>query len=209
MAKIQNVEYFGNQLMVRFDDDTAVYLLPTSGSLWLPATPTTTPVDPPVEPPVDPPVDPPPGTGTGDIYDPWGGQTPSGSWLDHASYSAGGLDFPDYLEPIHAPAAGTLRVSGGSGEYLAGNVGSAGVRSVLMLDASFPRIRPGESRPPEAAGNMVAIVFQHQSEQRPAVHYNKGDIIGVSGNTGNGVYHSHVHGLTASGGRVDYRKFIP
>ncbi|APZ81747.1 peptidase domain protein [Rathayibacter phage NCPPB3778] len=138
----------------------------------------------------------------------------TGTWADHGSYSAGGVDFGmPYGTAFGAPAAGTLRTSGGSGEFAAGYVGSAGRRSILMLDTPLARILPAESYPPEAAGPMVAIVFQHQSSFGAAKHYNEGEICGWSGASANGSDHGgdthmHSHGLAANGRRVDFTKFI-
>ena len=146
--------------------------------------------------------------GNGDLYNPWADIAPSGSWFDHASYSAGGIDYPLRLDPLPAVGSGRLETSGGSGEFLAGNVGSAGIRSVLYLDVPATRKLPGEGEPPEGDGPMVAVVYQHQSEQSAPGHYDKGEIIGVSGNTGNNVWHLHIHGLTASGDRVDFLKYV-
>jgi hypothetical protein len=68
-------------------------------------------------------------------YNPWSGYRISNSWAGHMSYSLGGEDYPlAYGTALKAPAAGTLRTSGGSGEFAAGWIGSAGRRSILMLD---------------------------------------------------------------------------
>jgi hypothetical protein len=86
---------------------------------------------------------------------------------------------------------------GGSGEFKAGQVGSAGRRSILELD------RP--------IRDVVAVVVQHQSAYGDnGRHYSEGEsAIGWSGASANGSdwggdVHLHVHCLTASGAR---RKF--
>ena len=64
---------------------------------------------------------------------------------------------------------------------------------------------------------MVAVVFQHQSAFREPVRYKAGTTLGYSGASAvkNGVQndygadvHLHIHGLNASGRRVDFTKFI-
>lgn len=146
-------------------------------------------------------------------YNPWAGYPVTGSWADHGSYSAGGVDYPlGYGTTLVAPAAGTLRISGGSGEFAAGWVGSAGRRSILELDAPIGRLDPAESYPPEAAGPMVAVVVQHQSEFGTAGPVVEGAPMGTSGASANGAdyggdVHLHVHGLDAAGNRLDFTKF--
>lgn len=148
------------------------------------------------------------------VSNPYAGYPVTGSWFDHASYSAGGIDYPlAYGTALPAPAAGTLRTSGGSGEWTAGWYGSAGRRSILMLDTPAPRRAPAEATPPEGSGDMVAIVFQHQSEFGAARHYAEGETLGWSGASADGTdyggdVHLHIHGLNASGQRVDFTKFI-
>lgn len=153
------------------------------------------------------------------IYNPFGdlgrGEALDG-WPSHQSYSAGGYDwsFMPYDWPMPAPAAGTLHTSGGSGEYAAGSQGSAGLRSILYLDAAFPRIYPASplvmsNGTTEAEGPMVAYVMQHQSRFAEEKHYNIEEPCGFVGDSGNGVKHAHIHGLTAEGRRVDFPKFVP
>ncbi|GAA2447847.1 hypothetical protein [Agromyces soli] len=148
------------------------------------------------------------------VSNPYSGYPVTGSWYDHVSYSAGGTDYPlEYGTALPAPAAGTLRTSGGSGEWAAGWYGAAGRRSILMLDTPAPRRKPAEAAPPEGGGDMVAIVFQHQSEFGAARHYAEGETLGWSGASADGAdyggdVHLHVHGLNASGQRVDFTKFI-
>lgn len=135
------------------------------------------------------------------MYNPFAGWSISGTWAEHLSYSLGGIDQPlNYGTPILAPASGTLRTSGGVGEYAAGQVGSAGRRSILVLDS------------PVLA--LSAIVFQHQSKFGTAGHYQQGEVIGwtgasANGNDWGGTVHLHHHGLTKTGSRIDWRGFIP
>lgn len=129
-------------------------------------------------------------------FNPFAGWRVTGSWAAHASYSLGGEDYPlPYGTPLPAPASGTLRVSGGSGEFKAGWVGSAGRRSVLILDSPIR--------------DVVAVVFQHQSRFGVEKHYVEGVTAGWSGASANGLdyggdVHLHIHCLTAGGAR---RKF--
>lgn len=152
--------------------------------------------------------------GSGPIYNPWSSYPITGSWQDHMSYSLGGIDYPlGYGTPIAAPAAGTLHVYDGSGEYQTGWVGSAGRRSILYLDQPFTRTNPYLEQN-EGSGQMVAIVFQHQSQFGVAgQHYAEGDIVGYSGASANGSdyggdVHLHVHGLNSAGQRVDFLNFL-
>lgn len=159
-------------------------------------------------------VEPDPGTGNGTIYNPWAGRSQGYEWESHRTYSAGGSDYPCYNENLPAPASGVLHTSGGSGEFAAGNIGSAGLRSVLYLDTPVARtiaksttLMNGSTY--EADGPMTHIVFQHQSSMGVHMqHYNQTEIVGVSGNTGGADYHLHIHGLQANGARVDFDKFI-
>lgn len=135
------------------------------------------------------------------MYNPFSGWRITGSWANHMSYSLGGIDYPlPYNTPLRAPASGTLRTSGGRGEFAAGQVGSAGRRSILELD------RP--------VLNLVAIVFQHQASFGAARHYDEGETLGLSGASANGNdwggdVHLHTHGLLASGARVDWLGYLP
>lgn len=134
-------------------------------------------------------------------FNPWSGYRMTGTWQDHMSYSLGGEDYPlGYGTGLKAPASGTLRTSGGSGEKAAGWIGSAGRRSILDLDTPI--------------GAMASIVFQHQSAfGTHGKHYNEGEILGWSGASANGKdyggdVHLHVHGLTADGRRVPFTQYI-
>ncbi|MCP2324180.1 hypothetical protein HDA40_002687 [Hamadaea flava] len=147
------------------------------------------------------------------LNNPFAGWPVTGSWEDHASYSAGGTDYPlSYNTALPAPASGTL-------EYR-GWVDSGGRRSVLWLDTPFNRVLPksgtlmnGSSY--EANGPIVGVVFQHQASVRPNGHYGQGAIVGYSGasaSPGDGDYggdiHLHIHGVDAAGNRVDFTKFV-
>lgn len=140
------------------------------------------------------------------MYNPFENWSVTGTWAEHMPYSLGGIDQPlTYGTPLRAPAAGTLRTSGGSGELRAGLVGSAGRRAILVLD--------------ESVLTLFAIALQHLSRFAPEGHYEEGEIIGWSGastirsngtvNEYGGDVHLHHHGLTKSGVRVDWRGFIP
>ncbi|ANJ26829.1 hypothetical protein [Agromyces aureus] len=147
-------------------------------------------------------------------HNPFAGVRITGTWEDHASYSAGGTDLPlGYDTAIPAPASGTLRTSGGSGEWACGWVGSAGRRSILTLDTPLPRRSPRRSSPSEAEGPMVAIVLQHQSAFAGQGWHPEGAIIGRSGASANGKdyggdIHLHWHGLDAQGRRLRIESFL-
>ena len=158
------------------------------------------------------------------MHDPWAGLRTTGTWADHASYSLGGIDKPlGYGTELVAPAAGVLHTSGrprDGAEFQCGWVGSAGRRSILMLDHPIERVADTSDAEMlgwyvESDDPMVAIVFQHQS--RFGVHghhYDEGDDgLGWSGASANfndwgGDVHLHWHGLTASGERVNPLAYI-
>jgi hypothetical protein len=156
--------------------------------------------------------------GNGSNVNPYGPGVPArDDWESHASYSAGGWDFSggalSYGNPIPSPAAGNLRTSGGSGEFAAGDIGSAGLRSILELTSPVARVLPksgtlmnGSTR--EADGPMVAIVFQHQSRFADPGPKAQLETVGYVGDSGNNVTHLHIHGLDADGNRVDWMKFV-
>lgn len=150
--------------------------------------------------------------GGGALYNPFSAWNVSFTWLDHLSYSLGGTDYPlAYGTPLRAPAAGTLRTSGGSGEWAAGWVGTAGRRAILTLDMPVTRQLAGQTG--EGTGDLAAVVFQHLSAFSADGHYNAGQIIGMSGASASGAdyggdIHLHIHGLTARGTRVDFTKFV-
>lgn len=148
-------------------------------------------------------------------YNPFSGVRITGTWEDHASYSAGGTDLPlGYGTPIPAPGTGVLRISGGSGEWACGWVGSAGRRSILTLATPLARHTPRKSSPPEGDGPLTAIVFQHQSNFNLAGGYAQGQTVGWTGASANGSnyggdVHLHWHGLNANGQRLRLESFLP
>lgn len=138
-------------------------------------------------------------------HNPFSGWRVTGDWADHMPYSLGGTDYPlPFGSALPAPASGTLRTSGGTGERKAGLIGSAGRRSILDLDTPL--------------GDMVSIVFQHQSRFGEAKHYEERETIGWSGastirangtvNERGGDVHLHIHGLDKDGNRVDFTTHI-
>lgn len=151
----------------------------------------------------------------------------TGSWEDHAGYSAGGTDYPlAYGTAIMAPARGKLYTSGRppgvneSNEWACGWVGTAGRRSILMFETPIPRpiSAPRRNSPPEGTGSMVAIVIQHQSAF--GIHSGSNLIYGenqgpigwsgasASGQDIGGDTHLHWHGLNAAGQRVRAESFL-
>lgn len=211
MTTPKSIRPMGDSLMLTMGDGLTYLAFPAGGSMWLISGSDGGGGV----------VDPPP-TGDGSIYNPWGvGRGAPDNWESHYTYSAGGYDWSwgsGVMTDLPAPAAGVLHTSGGSGEFTAGAVGSAGNRSILYLDVPVARVTAksttlmnGSTR--EADGPMVAIVLQHQSTMGVDMkHYNKAEICGISGNTNGtaegGDWHVHVHGLTAEGARVDFYKFV-
>ena len=135
------------------------------------------------------------------MHNPFADWPITGTWEAHASYSLGGEDYPTpYGYEFEAPASGILRTSGGSGEWRAGWVGTAGRRSILSLDTPIR--------------DLVAIVFQHQSRFGREGHYDEGDPeCGWTGASAGGVdwggdVHMHWHGLSASGQRLRMSDYI-
>jgi len=135
------------------------------------------------------------------MHNPFAAWPITGTWADHMSYSLGGEDYPTpYGYAFEAPAAGTLRISGGFGEFRAGWVGSAGRRSILTLDSPIR--------------DLVAVVFQHQSAFGREGRYDEGDPdCGYTGASANGSdwggeVHMHWHGLNASGQRLRMSDYI-
>lgn len=129
------------------------------------------------------------------MHNPFGKWPVTGTWAAHMSYSLGGEDYPTpYGYEFEAPASGILRTSGGSGEWKAGWVGTAGRRSILSLDTPVR--------------DLVAVVFQHQSRFGREGHYDEGDPgCGWTGASAGGVdwggaVHMHWHGLNAQGQRL-------
>lgn len=203
MASPKRLKILGDQILILMDDGSKLRAYPGQSGLWFvkKVGGGTGPVD--------------PGNGAlANIYGPGRGEELDG-WPSHQSYSAGGYDwsFMAYGDPIPAPAAGTLRTSGGSGENAAGNIGSAGLRSIFTLDSPVARVYPASplvmnGGGTEAEGPMISLVIQHQSKFAPEGHYNPFDNIGFVGDSGNGVKHVHLHGLDPNGRRVDFVKFI-
>lgn len=197
MANVSSVSEFGNQLVVNFDDGTRKLAVPTGRGIWLVA-----------------------GAGggtdpsTSDLYNPFGTDlSVGGDWqshLDRTDGLRGGNDWPFAVgTPLPAPGAGILQSNntGGLGDLDTGDVGAAGLRSILWLDTPAPRKQPKGNA--EADGPMEGIVFQHQSSMGTHdQHYAKEEILGYSGDTGNAVAHLHIHGITRAGERVDYLKFF-
>lgn len=147
-------------------------------------------------------------------YNPFSGWRTTGSWADHASYSQGGIDKPlPYGTALPAAASGTLRTKGGTGEFAAGKIGSAGLRSILELDTPLKRrIAASPGLPPEGSGDCVAIVYQHQSRFGDERHYDERQTLGWSGDSDGtsdgGDTHLHWHGLNAQGQRVNIESFL-
>ena len=201
MPAPKHIQESGNGLVILMDDGSKIFTIPLPGGLWRVAG---SPGDAPA---------------VGTIYNPWGSSL-TGTWEDHASYSAGGSDWGlAYGTNILAPSAGILHTAGGSGEFACGNVGSAGRRSILYLDTPIPRIVAKSSTlmngsTYEGDGPMTHIVFQHQSAMGANMeYYNQGDVCGYSGASANGSdyggdTHLHVHGLQSDGTRVDFMKFV-
>lgn len=211
MVSLLNVQRLGTNLIAYFSDDTNITLYDTGSGTWIaPAQEAgggtgTAPTG----------SEPVPASGS-TIYNPWANYSISGTWQDHMSYSAGGIDYPlAYGTALKAPAAGTLHTTGGTGEFRAGWVGSAGRRSVLYLDNPItrPAGRPLEEN--EGTGALYAIVLQHQSAfGTDGAHYNLGAVCGSSGASADGDdyggdTHLHVHGLNSSGQRLDFLNFLP
>lgn len=235
MSEPVNLQLVGNNILATYDNDSTQFFVPTASGLFIPrggapdgknGTPSSNDgdnggtgtsadddTDPTPNAPAPPDPEPVKSSPNGiDLYNPWKNVPITGSWQNHMSYSAGGIDYPlSYGTPIKAPASGTLHISGGSGEWAAGQVGSAGRRSILYLDKKFPRKKPRGTR--EGEGPLVAIVFQHQSKFGQAKHYDRGDVIGYSGASANGSdyggeVHLQVHGLNRSGSRLNLLNYF-
>lgn len=219
MPYVTSVRQLGDSLTVHFDDGSQKIAYPTGRGIYIVKTlltddtaVTNTGEDP--TPTPTPSADP---TSPDGIYNPWAGQNITGTWAYHISTTGrGGIDYPlAYGTSIKAPASGTLHSAntGGLSDTDTGWVGSAGRRSILVLDTQFPRVNPAE--PGEASGDLFAIVFQHQSVMGTNnTHYAEGQVCGKSGASANGEdyggdVHLHVHGLNASGQRVNLLNFIP
>jgi len=144
------------------------------------------------------------------MYNPWKGSALSegGNWGDHIGRSSGGGNDYPFGSGTHivAPATGTLRKTGGSGEFLAGDAGGAGTRYILELDNPVNRVLDAVAG--EGGGPLVALAFQHLSSGQPSGHYNAGSHVVTSGDTGDGPAHFHIHGLNSSGQRLRFLAFI-
>jgi hypothetical protein len=136
-------------------------------------------------------------------YNPYGlaFSQPAGNYQAHLDRTGrGGEDYPLGIgSSLPAPAAGVLQTSGGSGEFACGWQGSAGLRSILRLNT--------------AIGDVVAVVFQHQSSMGAAKAYAEGESVGRSGASANGsltggAAHLHIHCLTASGERRQFTRYF-
>jgi len=160
------------------------------------------------------------------MYDPWAGWRTTGTWAAHSGYSLGGIDKPlGYGFALTPPATGILHTQGQpgpGGDFVCGWVGSAGRRSILMLDKKLARVRPASTVTmngwyKEAAGPMVALVFQHQSQfgthGRRYVERDSRNPVGWVGASANGQnyggdIHLHWHGLDAQGRRLNPLGFL-
>jgi len=124
----------------------------------------------------------------------------TGTWEDHMSYSLGGEDYgTPYNSVVAAPATGVIRTSGGSGEFAAGWIGSAGRRAILELA--------------EPIGDVVAVVMQHLAAFPEAREYQEGEACFLTGASANhlewgGQVHAHIHCLTAKGERRQFTNYI-
>lgn len=206
MVSVRRVIRQGNLMYVQMDDGSKVACYPTPNGFWMAransygGTPD--------------PGDGGGGTPGAPLYNPWADWYHGGTWADHGSYSAGGQDYGGsawYDREILAPTSGTLYNSGNhgpGGEYTAGYIGSAGQRSILILDSQYPRKVAGESYPQEGGDTLAAIVVQHLNRTADEGHKDQNAVIGYVGNSGTDVIHLHVHGLDPEGRRVDFLKFI-
>lgn len=195
MANVTHVQKMGNQMVVLFDDGTRKIAYPTPSGIWV----------------VGGGDGPPP---TGDLIDyysaDWG---ISGDWEAHWDYSRGGTDNPmPNGTGIKAPASGTLV------NYP--NTDGAGLKSILIFDTTKPRKLPasntlmnGVYRETDAGSAPAASwVVQHLQSQMPEAHYNQGDVIAVSNNTGSTtgphLHHHLLAGTTIDDRRMDFMKFV-
>lgn len=201
MANVLGTQQMGDQMVVMFDDNTQVICSPTPSGYWV-ATGSGSG----------------PGPGpSGDLADWWTedyGQGSFGDWESHASYSRGGTDWSTpYGTPLKASAAGTIV------NYP--NEDAAGLKTMLVFTASFPRTKPASTTlmngvyVENPTAPAVAQMFQHLSSQVPAGPVAKGGIIGYSGNSALGVEdpatHLHMHllaGTSVGSDRLDFMKFL-
>lgn len=149
------------------------------------------------------------------MRNPFSRWSPSGSWERHATYSAGGTDFPcPWGTWLVAPASGVLESVRYQPSWSAGRV------VVFRLDEPVHRVVPASGTRmiggrTEAVGPMVRVVVQHAANERyPVGRRFSGGETGWcrTGDSGPGEHgadvHAHVHGLDAAGNRVDFTKFL-
>lgn len=195
MANIIGIEQMGDQMAIAYDDGSRTLAYPTVTGWWQ----------------ITGSSGPGPGGLLVDYFSPvWG---ISGDWEAHESYSRGGTDNPmDNGTEIQAPASGTLV------NYP--NTDGAGLKSILIFDTPVPRVLPASNtlmngiyRETDAGDAPAASwVMQHLQSQMPEGHYNQGEIVAVSNNTGSTtgphLHHHLLAGTTIDDRRMDFMKFL-
>lgn len=137
------------------------------------------------------------------LPDPWEPHIKPGTswdWSDHrANGYLGGQDYHRFAlnDKIYAPLDGKLTI-----------INSSLGHSRLTFNISLPRLLKAEAG--ESGSSLVALEFMHQNKFGPVGNYTEGEArpIGYVGNKGAGAVHLHVHGISNTGGRVDFRKFV-